>query len=132
MDAFSNAIRTGFGNCGEKASICYAGLAGNPALINNSVVTLCIVKDKDHSIVLVSDALLDIQSNVRIRDLGKTAMVVDGWTKDWYFPNLDKRSTFLNHLENIPNPRQFSIRYGVMHRIIYADPCNNFRSYPQP
>ena len=126
MDSFSDAIRTGLGNCQEKASICYAGLADNPALINNSVVTLCAVENNDHVIVLLSDAALVAKSSVRIRDLGKTAMVVDGWTHDWYFPNLDILSAFSNHLDNIPTPRQFSIRYGVMHHTIATVITNNF------
>ncbi len=132
MDSFNNAVRTGVGNCEEKACICYAGLAGNPAIMHNSIVTLCFVVENDHSLVIVSDTALGSQSNIRIRDLGKTTMVVDGWTHDWYFPNLDTRSAYLNNLGNLPNPKQFSIRYGVMHRIIAVDACNNFCTYQNP
>ena len=131
MDSFNDAVRTGLGNCMEMAAICYAGLAGNPAIIHNSVVTFCKVVDHDHSVVIVSDAGLGSQSNVRIRDLGKTAMVVDGWSHDWYFPNLDTRSAYLNHLYNFPNLRQFSIRHMLVQNILGIDICNNFRTYPR-
>ncbi len=129
MDSFNDAVRTGLGNCMEMAAICYAGLAGNPAIIHNSVVTFCKVVDHDHSVVIVSDAGLGSQSNVRIRDLGKTAMVVDGWSHDWYFPNLDTRSAYLNHLITVPDPRQFYLRYVVIHHMISEDRMNNFCSH---
>ncbi len=132
MDSFNNAVRTGVGNCFEKACICYAGLAGNPAIIHNSIVTLCFVINKDHSLVIISDAALNVRSSIRLRDLGKTAMIVDGWANDWYFPNLDTRSAYLNHLYNFPNLRQFSIRHMLVQNILGIDICNNFRTYPRP
>ncbi len=129
MNALTNVVRTGVGNCFEKSCICYAGLAGNPAIMHNSVVTLCEVRNYDHVIVIVSDGALYGRSNVSIRNLSKTVMVVDGWTEDWYFPNLDTHSAYLNHLINIPNPRQFYVRYGVMHNMIREEPANNFYHY---
>jgi hypothetical protein len=113
MQGFENAARTGLGNCEEKGAICYAALANNPMLLGNSSVWACGQNGNfNHAFVLVTDVRPEnaFQNPTLINDLDKTVMVCDGWTEDWYFPNLDPFTAVANGLANIANPRQMYVR----------------------
>ncbi len=90
MSYFVNAVRTGVGNCTELSAIVYASLSGNPRLINNSTVTVCGLPT-DHAIIIVTEkyGAMPLLSWHKLDELSRTTMVVDPWTRDWYFPNLD-------------------------------------------
>jgi len=40
-DAYRNPMRTGTGNCYEKAAICYVSFISNPRILYNSMVSVC-------------------------------------------------------------------------------------------
>lgn len=109
------ATLNGVGNCGEKMAICYSSLSRNPTISNNSSVTMCSTFCGDHGIVLISDNTIGNCQLVSLNKLNKMTMIVDGWTEDWYFPNLDLITTYTNNIGNIPNPWQLSIRNKVKH-----------------
>jgi hypothetical protein len=122
---FEDAARTGLGNCDEKARICYASLASNPR-IGGSIVTHAESVNYDHIFVLVTDA--PVPPGVNLNTLGKTAMLVDGWTEDWYFPNLSVITALRNGLSNgVPNPRQTYVRIQIASHLLrgYTDPDGN-------
>jgi hypothetical protein len=122
---FEDAARTGLGNCDEKAKICYASLKGNPR-ITGSHVTLAESINYDHVFVLVTDA--PVAPSVNLNTLGETAMVVDGWTEDWYFPNLSWPSAVRHGLTHgLPNPRQTYVRIQIASHLLrsYTDPNGN-------
>jgi hypothetical protein len=124
--SFEDAARTGLGNCDEKARICYASLIGNPRLQGNSIVTHAESVNYDHIYVVVSDEALEPQSN--LSTLGKTVMIVDGWTEDWYFPNLSWGSAVRNGLTHgVPNPRQTYVRIQIASHLLgpYTDSEGN-------
>lgn len=117
--AFEDAARTGIGNCDEKGRMCYAALVSNPRIHQNSTVTLCEAINYDHVFVIVTDA--PFANPVNVSDFNETTMIVDGWTEDWYFPNLSVTSAALNGLANVPNPRQLYVRIQIRSHM--------FRSY---
>ena len=43
-------------------------------------------------------------------DFSGTTMVLDCWTEDWYFPNLDLITKFIFDLDILPNQWQQQIR----------------------
>jgi hypothetical protein len=110
VDRFNAAATTGVGNCDEKGRICYAALTSNP-LLNGSVVTFCAAVNYDHVFVVVANAAVGAATN--LAGLGLTAMIVDGWTEDWYFPNLGWLDAKMNGLGNTPNPRQLYVRLQI-------------------
>ncbi len=90
MGSFDNAARTGFGNCLEHTAIVYASLVGNPRISHNSVVACCELMS-DHSFVIVTDkdTPCSLVGWTKFNKLSKNTMVVDGWTRDFYFPNIN-------------------------------------------
>ena len=118
VGTFRVTAHTGMGNCDEKGRICYAALSCNPLLLNTSEVTLCSAVGYDHVFVIVSDGAINGQ--VFLSTLGVTAMVVDGWTQDWYFPNLGYITRISQGLGKIPNPRQLYVRGQIeKHKLEY-------------
>lgn len=110
-NAFDHAAASGVGRCDEKGRICYAALASNPLLAAGSPVTLIQAINYDHVFVVVADAAVAGATDVAA--LGLTAMIVDGWTEDWYFPNLNAFSAGWHSLGNAPNPRQLYVRVQI-------------------
>jgi len=111
VQAFHDAASTGIGNCDEKGRICYAALRSNPLILGNSHVSLVQAVNYDHVFVVVADA--QVAGQINLNQLGVTAMIVDGWTEDWYFPNISFIDAKLNSLGNTPNPRQLYVRIQI-------------------
>lgn len=111
VQAFDDAAGTGIGNCDEKGRICYAALRSNPTILQNSHVSLVEAVNYDHVFVVVADA--QVAAATDLQQLGVTAMIVDGWTEDWYFPNINVITAKLNSLGNTPNPRQLYVRIMI-------------------
>ncbi len=109
----ADAAKTGVGCCGEKMSICYTSLASNPVLIDNSSVIMCMDWLFGHAFIVVTDLDIDDKNLFYMSELNNTTMIVDGWTEDWYFPNLSNYDTFRNYLLNIPNATQYRIRNEI-------------------
>jgi hypothetical protein len=109
----ANAARAGVGCCCEKMSICYTSLASNPRLIDNSSVIMCMDWLFGHAFIVVTDLDIDDKNLFYMSELNNTTMIVDGWTEDWYFPNLSNYDTFRNYLLNIPNATQYRIRNEI-------------------
>ncbi|CQD44035.1 hypothetical protein [Yersinia mollaretii] len=91
--------KIGVGNCEEKAFICLEPLVKDPILrFNRSrhYINLCTsgiydsdgecIEGVDHVFVIISDN--KIMSETSMFNLGGAAIIIDGWTEDWYFPNL--------------------------------------------
>jgi hypothetical protein len=106
--SFEDAARTGVGNCDEKGRICYAALLGNPILNGNSIATLVAAINYDHVFVVVDGNA--VNGPTRLSGLSQTAMIVDGWTEDWYFPNLTFIEAKMNNVGHNANPRALYVR----------------------
>lgn len=112
ITAFDEAAQSGIGNCDEKGRICYAALRSNPMIgAPGSHVSLVEAINYDHVFVVVANA--QIAGAVNLNQIGLTAMIVDGWTQDWYFPNLGVFSAKWHGLGNTPNPRQAVVRSRI-------------------
>ncbi|MCK5819129.1 MAG: hypothetical protein KAH18_07715 [Psychromonas sp.] len=107
------ATMTGVGNCIEKSAICYCSLFANPLIINNSVVTLVRISHLDHAFVIISDAPMEVGQLFLINDLDQTTLIVDGWTEDWHFPNLDLFTAIINNLARFASPVQCAVRAKI-------------------
>lgn len=118
-DVIDYTLKNRVGNCYEKAVICYLFLKKNPWLIRAGVVTLCTLAARDHTIVVVSDS--PIRQPVRLSELPQTTMVVDGWTEDWYFPNINYFDALSNNMLHLPNFFQGIVRVRVQNDFI--KPC---------
>jgi hypothetical protein len=111
-------LNSGIGNCDEKARLCWAGLYGNPRLsvANGHKCSLYYGTNYDHVFVIIHDIHRLIPPVANIGTFGKTAIIIDGWTEDWYFPNMDMGDLPLSKYWNftsIPNPRQLYVRCNV-------------------
>lgn len=115
MNSFDASASTGVGNCDEKGRMCYASLISNPLIMLNSKVSYCASIGYDHAFVVVAD--YEITScSIGVSDLGRTAMIVDGWTEDCYFPNLG----WSYFSWSVPNPRQLYVRNRIRnHQLQY-------------
>ena len=74
-------------------------------------VTLLEAIDYDHVFVMVAD--IPITGRSELRALPVTTMIVDGWTQDWYFPQLPWTTAKGPGFSNIPNPRQLYVRAQI-------------------
>lgn len=103
--SFHAAASTGLGNCEEKGAILYLSLHGNPVLLRqaNCRVTFCSAMGYVHGFVTITDH--PVPCYVPIQSLGVTALIVDGWTEDAYFPNSSMPMEF-----NIANISQRRVR----------------------
>lgn len=101
----------GVGNCDEKARLCWAGIRNKPGLLPTHQCMLCAGVDYDHVFVVIADVVIAPGVNTTLGALGVTAIVIDGWTEDWYFPNIPTWD-LINNIEflNTPNPRQTIVR----------------------
>jgi len=112
VQSFDDAARTGIGNCDEKGRICFAALRSNPLILPpHSQITLCEGVNYDHVFVVVSDAA--VVAPCDLDTIGETAMIVDGWTQDWYFPNINFMTAKWHNLGNNANPRQIYVRVQI-------------------
>lgn len=118
--AASNAIKTGIGNCRETVCICYQSLSCNPRFIGNSEVVMCIFDTIDHAFLMIIDKINPFyfcpnpMKKHHISDFNDTTIIVDPWTRDWYFPNLDYYIAFDLKLVGNPNKWQIKIRNQCM------------------
>lgn len=117
-NSMAYATRTGIGNCEEKASICYMSLKSNPTLLFNSFFSICQVHGGDHGFIIINDTPLKNRHAFYMHQLRKTTMILDGWTEDWSFPNLDLKDSLEHHLTNFPNPHQFSTRRKIKRSLL--------------
>jgi tRNA(Ile2) C34 agmatinyltransferase TiaS len=89
---------------------------------------MCFLKHSDHTIVLVTEHDIRDQYFFYLRNLSKATMIVDGWTEDYYFPNLSAFERDRFNAGKTPNPVQLFIRSRV-HRHLLA--VEDFILYPE-
>ncbi|MCK5817669.1 MAG: hypothetical protein KAH18_00145 [Psychromonas sp.] len=90
MGRFNDAAKTGAGNCSEQSFIVFASLSRNPRLLPNSFVYVADLKYADHTFVVITDkGACNISGLNSLSRLSGGTLVVDPWTNDLYFPNLD-------------------------------------------
>ncbi|MCK5819203.1 MAG: hypothetical protein KAH18_08095 [Psychromonas sp.] len=113
LQQFEDAARTGTGNCSEKASICYTNLISHPLINRDSNISICNCIGYDHTFLLLSDEFISSALPTSLSTLSNTIMIVDGWTEDCYFPNLDYFNSFRYDVISIPNPFQLFYRHKI-------------------
>jgi hypothetical protein len=112
VQSFEDAAFFQVGNCDEKGRICYSSLVSNPLIAPpHSYVTLIEAIDYDHVFVIVAD--FGVTGRSTLKALPQTTMIVDGWTEDWYFPQLSWTTAKWYGFSNIPNPRQLYVRTQI-------------------
>lgn len=134
--------RIGVGNCEEKAFICLEPLVKDPTLRfnkNRHFINLCTsgvydsygehVEGVDHVFIVISDN--KITSKTSIFNLGGSAIIIDGWTEDWYFPNLNHQDIEKYSLKNKKSDtdEQKYIRSLVMSGFVYPFMDEEIRRY---
>ncbi len=120
VDSMEGALEGGIGNCDEKGKICFLSLKSNPRLHGHHV-SLSAGLNYDHVFVIVADLPVP-PGPFRIGQMGLTAMIVDGWTEDWYFPNLSVFDSKRYGLGTFANPRQLYVRMQIArHRLEHYD-----------
>lgn len=107
-DAFKDASKFGIGNCDEKGRMVYMSLNTNPLLhANGLVVSLCESVGYDHVFTVITTAANGrVGAQTQFDQLGDVTMVVDGWTEDWYCPNIWTYTAIRYGVFNVHNPRQ--------------------------
>ncbi len=93
MNAFDNAASTGLGNSLEKSSIVYSSLSCNPRILHDSLIHMCECHGyDDHMFVIITDKCSRnvLQGFFKLAALSVTTMVVDAWSGDYYFPNVNR------------------------------------------
>ncbi|MCK5817668.1 MAG: hypothetical protein KAH18_00140 [Psychromonas sp.] len=117
MGAFNDAVETGAGNCCEQSMIVFASLSRNPRLLPNSFVYVADLIYADHTFVVVTDkGTCNISGLNSLSRLSEGTLVVDAWTDDWYFPNLDIISASSLGFMHTPNTdSQFDVREMCKH-----------------
>jgi len=113
VGSFDVSATCGMGNCDEKGRICYSSLISNPTLLGNSYVSLVSAIEYDHVFVVVADIAIEGAVMFKLKDIGKTGMIVDGWTEDVYFPNISVWAAMRYGLGTTPNPRQLVVRNNI-------------------
>ena len=63
-----------------------------------------------HVITIITDKKLLDQSNIKIEALGETAIVIEGCTADWWFPNLSDELAKKHHVSNEASSPQLEQR----------------------
>lgn len=125
-------LATKIGNCDEKGKICLVALMELQKVgkLSRSDHKINFCKSfffdgitgfnygYDHVYIIISDPGPFIPTSLKA--FGKTAVVVDGWTEDWYFPNIGftERENISLNLINIPNVRQKVVRDRIEKHII--------------
>lgn len=157
VEAFSNARSNGLqdlytvekrtramhiGNCDEKGKVCLVMLMALQKIGDLSrsdhKINFCksffydgitgLNYGYDHIYIIISDPGPFTPRS--LDQFGETAVVVDGWTEDWYFPNIgfSNRENISLNLASIPNPRQKYVRDKIGKHIItpYHNPAERY------
>lgn len=75
------------GNCGEKG-MAFAWFASRHPKAKGKFIYTVYATDWDHMWAVMTEKKLASDKDLLIVDLGMTGIVMDGWTEDWYFPNM--------------------------------------------
>lgn len=104
------------GNCRELNSMAYM-LIKTQQIINTPSdehnVHLVVTNTFDHVFVVICDKKF-LPGTFNMQYLGKTCVVIDRWTNDYYTPNLSICKQIKNNIVNIPNPYQLYIRRKIL------------------
>jgi len=123
MQLFEHAASTRLASCSEKVAICYANLSCNPIIIRHSSVSICHLHSYEYEyefIIIYDKSPIPYTRQSYIKNFNHTVMVVDPWSNDHYFPNLDLCPTLAYNLGQMPNILQARSRFQV----------ENFSFYP--
>jgi hypothetical protein len=108
----------GAGNCPEKARV-FGVLASRDERIGGSHIYRCHFDPYNHAIAVMTEEDLQVgTNNLRFRNFGENAIVLDGWTEDWWFPNVGKLDTIRYNLWRAATPFAMTVR-------ISSRLCNN-------
>jgi hypothetical protein len=110
--SFEDASHFKIGNCDEKGRIVYSSLIGNPVIAKDDAkVSLVSSIGYDHVFCIIADEA--VVAPTSLNNFNDYMMIVDGWTEDWYFPNLSWTTAKWYGLANVPNPRQLVVRTRI-------------------
>ncbi|MGL4551512.1 MAG: hypothetical protein ACRC33_10025 [Gemmataceae bacterium] len=101
------------GNCGEKG-MAYAWWASqHNHYQNDRIYTVTSCPHWDHMWAVMCSANLNDNDLCRLSDFGTTAVMLDGWSEDFYFPNVGKLDSIRLNVWRCQNPFQMWVRGKV-------------------
>ncbi|RDA61916.1 hypothetical protein DVH07_18375 [Hafnia paralvei] len=113
---FDLTAKCRLGNCRELNSMTYM-LLKSQHILNNQLekhyVHIILTQFFDHAFVVICDKKF-LPGTFNISYLGKTCVIVDRWTSDYYTPNLTTYEQLRNRLSNFPNPYQLYVRRKIL------------------
>lgn len=102
------------GNCRELNTMSYMMLKTQQIILPPShYVHLVMTMNLDHVFVVICDKRF-LPGTFGIEYLGKTCVIFDKWTNDFYAPNISLISQLKYHINKIPNPYQLYIRKRIL------------------
>src|SRR5262245_49882701 len=111
--------RTGLsrkGNCDEKGIVYAYFCSLNPAC-QDSKIYQAYAANWDHawSVLVPGHINLELLEPYTLKDLGLEAVILDGWTEDWWFPNVPRIDRILQKCWRAENPFAKVIREKIKH-----------------
>ncbi|HGB4478563.1 TPA: hypothetical protein ACLGU7_004883 [Salmonella enterica] len=101
------------GNCRELNSMVYLLLKSQQIIPPpNHYVHLILTMSFDHVFAVICDKKF-LPGTFGIDYLGKTCVIIDKWTNDYYAPNISLLTQIRYHLSKSPNPYQFYVRRKI-------------------
>lgn len=110
---FDITAKCHLGNCRELNSMSYMLLKSQQIILppehNVHLITTC---DFDHVFVAISDKQF-LPGVFNLEYLGRSCVIYDKWTSDYYLPNVSVCNQFKHGLFNLPNPYQLFVREKI-------------------
>jgi len=103
------------GNCGEKG-MAYGWWASQHAqalLDPRPRIYTVAATNWDHMWAVMTLNNMVQDNTYNLADFGKTAIMLDGWAEDWYFPNMDKLDRIRLNVWRCESPFAFWVRGKV-------------------
>ncbi|HHR4183580.1 hypothetical protein [Citrobacter cronae] len=111
---FDLTAKCRLGNCRELNSMVYMLLKSQQIIYSkHHYVHLVLTMNFDHVFAVICDKKF-LPGIFKIDYLGKTCVIVDKWTNDYYAPNISFLSQVKYHLNTLPNPYQLYIRRKII------------------
>lgn len=113
---FIKATGQRLGNCWERATLYADFAARDPRTMKYE---LAIYRAKivgwDHVIaILAKHKSLPMGVQMAIKNFEDTAVILDGWTEDWYFPNLNLQTAIRYGVWRLPSPFAAVVRVKTL------------------
>ncbi|MGL4553473.1 MAG: hypothetical protein ACRC33_20090, partial [Gemmataceae bacterium] len=102
------------GNCWERGTVFAYFASQSPDIGKSHLYRVEAARDgADHVWAVLTTGELTLGSTCHLSDLGKSGVVLDGWTEDWWFPNVGPLDTIAQNCWRGGNPFQLFMRAKI-------------------